>query len=263
MPDRYSVWRSTLAFMTGLAIIGFATFSLMPPRLLGDTSKWGACHEQQVEDCHGHGIVDTLEIHGGWLSFQDEEVAEVSNQYAAMPSMHIGWSTWSACVMWPLVRRRWAKGLVLVYPFATFFCILVTGNHFWIDALGGLAAFGVGHLLARALTGWNEQRFLRREQRRRRRHPRRHRLSGSAGDGVPGEPGDRGAVEVGVGEHPPLSRRGPRMAGPARQPELGHRAGGRLHAQPGHRAPTAWPLPRRVRPRRPTPRERRGRGTGP
>ena len=165
MPDRYSLWRSTLAFMTGLAIIGFATFSLMPPRLLGDTSKWGACHEQQVEDCHGHGIVDTLEIHGGWLSFQDEEVAEVSNQYAAMPSMHIGWSTWSACVMWPLVRRRWAKALVLVYPFITFFCILVTGNHFWIDALGGLAAFAVGHLLARALTGWNEQRFLRREQR--------------------------------------------------------------------------------------------------
>jgi hypothetical protein len=164
MPDRYSVWRSTLAFMTGLAIIGFASFSLMPPRLLDDTSQWGACYGQE-EDCNGFGIVDTLEIHGGWLSFQDEEVAEVSNQYAAMPSMHIGWSTWSACVMWPLVRRRWAKGLVLLYPFTTFFCILVTGNHFWIDALGGLAAFGAGHLLARALTSWNEQRFLRREQR--------------------------------------------------------------------------------------------------
>ena len=162
-PDRYSIWRTTLACMTGLAIVGFATFSLMPPRLLDDTSQWGACHGQE-EGCNGYGIVDTLEIHGGWLSFQDEEVAEVSNQYAAMPSMHIGWSTWSACVMWPLVRRRWARALVVAYPFITLFCILVTGNHFWIDAIGGLVAFGAGHLLARALTSWNEHRFLRREQ---------------------------------------------------------------------------------------------------
>ena len=59
-PDRYSLWRSTLAAMTAAALIGFATYSLMPPRLLGDTSKFGACFEQQVEDCHGDGVVDTL-----------------------------------------------------------------------------------------------------------------------------------------------------------------------------------------------------------
>ena len=64
--------------------------------------------------------------------------------------------------MWPLVRRRWARALVVAYPFITLFCILVTGNHFWIDAIGGLVAFGTGHLLARALTSWNEHRFLRR-----------------------------------------------------------------------------------------------------
>lgn len=166
LPDRYSLWRSTLAAMTAAALIGFATYSLMPPRLLGSTSKYGACFEQQVEDCHGDGMVDTLAVHGGWLSFDDEEVAEVSNQYAAMPSMHTGWSTWSAFVMWQLVRRRWAKVLVALYPVATVFCILITGNHYWLDAVGGLAAFAVGLGVATLLTRWNETRFIRREVRR-------------------------------------------------------------------------------------------------
>jgi membrane-associated phospholipid phosphatase len=111
-------------------------------------------------------VVDTLAVHGGWLSFDDEEVAEVSNQFAAMPSMHTGWSTWSAFVMWQLVRRRWAKVLVALYPAATVFCILITGNHYWLDAVGGLAAFAVGLGFSTLLTRWNETRFLRREQRR-------------------------------------------------------------------------------------------------
>ncbi|HMJ75736.1 MAG TPA: phosphatase PAP2 family protein [Iamia sp.] len=165
-PDRYSLWRSTLAAMTAAALIGFAGYSLMPPRLLGDTSRFGACFEQQEADCHGDGVVDTLAVHGGWLSFQDEEVAEVSNQFAAMPSMHTGWSTWSAFVMWGLVRRRWAKVLVVLYPMATVFCILITGNHYWLDAIGGLAAFAVGLGVSTLLTRWNDGRFARREQRR-------------------------------------------------------------------------------------------------
>ena len=102
--------------MTALALIGFATFSLMPPRLLGDTSIYGACHEEQVEDCHGYGVVDTLADFGGLWSFDEGAVAKVSNQYAAMPSMHTGWSTWCALVLIPMVRRRWLKVLIALYP---------------------------------------------------------------------------------------------------------------------------------------------------
>ncbi len=161
-PDRYSVWRTTLATMTALALIGFASYSLMPPRLLGSTSRYGACYQQEP-DCRGESMVDTLAVHGGWLSFDDEEVANVSNQYAAMPSMHTGWSTWSAFVMWGLVRRRWLRALLIAYPVATVFCIMVTGNHFWLDAVGGLAAFGAGFVIGRALTPWTEARLGRRE----------------------------------------------------------------------------------------------------
>ena len=66
--------------------------------------------------CDEFGYVDTMAVYGGWASFGSDEMAAVSNQYAAMPSMHIGWSTWCAFVLVPLVRRRWLKVLVVGLP---------------------------------------------------------------------------------------------------------------------------------------------------
>ncbi|MEM8621800.1 MAG: phosphatase PAP2 family protein, partial [Actinomycetota bacterium] len=91
-------------------------------------------------------------------------VAAISNQYAAMPSMHIGWATWCAIAVWPLLRRRWAKGLLLLYPAATLFCIVVTANHFWIDGVGGLLAFGLGALIGWGMHRWNTDRLDRRHR---------------------------------------------------------------------------------------------------
>lgn len=159
--DRYARWRNTLGLTTALALIGFASYSLMPPRLLDDPGIYGACQvyapeaadaaapgEKIVDGCDRYGYVDTLAVHGGWISFDDEKAASVTNQYAAMPSMHIGWSVWSTMVLASLVRRRWIRIVVYAYPALTLFTIIVTANHFWIDALGGLAALGAGAALA-------------------------------------------------------------------------------------------------------------------
>lgn len=164
---RYPFWRNTLGAMTAVALIGFASYSLMPPRLLDDPGKFGACQEYApeaaaaapdgahiVEGCDRYGYVDTLAVHGGWISFDDEKAAEVTNQFAAMPSMHIGWATWSVLVLLPLMRRRWQRGLVYAYPFITLFTIMVTANHYWIDAVGGLVAFGAGAAIAWPITNW-------------------------------------------------------------------------------------------------------------
>ena len=86
---------------------------------------------------------------------------DISNQYAAMPSMHIGWSTWCAVAMWPLLRRRWQRAVVFLYPLATLFCIIVTANHYWIDGLGGLLCFGGGTLAGWGLHRWNQNRLDR------------------------------------------------------------------------------------------------------
>ncbi len=169
-PNVFPFWRNTLAAMTAVAIIGFAFFPLMPPRLLDSPCPWeedgawgGRCIASELRDGDdGFGYVDTLAVVGGPWSFDSDTVASISNQYAAMPSLHIGWSIWCAVALWPLLRRRWLRWATLLYPMATLFCIVVTANHFWLDGVGGLAAFGFGLVAA-----WAFQRTLdRRHQRR-------------------------------------------------------------------------------------------------
>ena len=70
------------------------------------------------------------------------------NLFAAMPSLHVGWSTWSALAVWPLLRRTWAKVLWALYPVSIFFCIVVTANHWILDAVGGWVVLGLGYLCA-------------------------------------------------------------------------------------------------------------------
>ena len=163
--ERYPLWRNTLALTTCLAVIGFAAYSLMPPRLLDDPGEFGACQiyapqaaaaakgPDHAPGCDRYGFVDTVERFGGWISFGNEGYKELSNQYAAMPSMHIGWSTWCALVLVPMLRKRWAKLLAALYPVLTLTCIVVTGNHYWIDGVGGLVCLGGGYALARVVTG--------------------------------------------------------------------------------------------------------------
>ena len=107
------------------------------------------------------GFTDTLSEYGGPWSFDSDEMASISNQYAAMPSMHIGWSTWCAVAVWPLLRRRWQRAVVFLYPLATLFCIIVTANHYWIDGVGGLFCFAVGTLCGWGLHRWNQNRLDR------------------------------------------------------------------------------------------------------
>jgi hypothetical protein len=168
-PHRHRLLRNTLAITTALAVIGFASYSLMPPRLLDDPGQYGGCQVYapaaaraappgalSAPGCDEYGYVDTVARFGGWISFGNEGMKDVSNQYAALPSMHIGWSTWSAIVLVPLLRRRWAKVLAALHPALTLLCIMLTGNHYWIDGLGGLlclaAGFGVALLVTKPVT---------------------------------------------------------------------------------------------------------------
>jgi hypothetical protein len=151
-PGRYPFWRNTLAFTTILALIGFASFSLMPPRLL-DRPQAEFGPPASIAD-GDYELVDTLAEYETFWSFDSGTLKSISNQYAAMPSLHIAWATWSAFVLYPMVRRRFTKALVVAYPFATLFCIMVTANHYWLDAVGGLVTLGAGALIASRVTAY-------------------------------------------------------------------------------------------------------------
>jgi len=147
-PRAYPTWRNTILIATGLALLGFSLFPLMPPRLLCDCT-YGAGPQAAADGLPT--FVDTLDVHGGLWSFDDSTMAAVSNQYAAMPSLHFGWALWCALVLVPRVRHRWARTLAVLYPILTLLTIIVTGNHFWLDAAGGALVVGVGWLLGSQL----------------------------------------------------------------------------------------------------------------
>ena len=134
--DDYPLWRNTLAIGTALALIGFAFFPLMPPRLLPEH----------------YGFVDTLAKDPAFWSFSSGAVSKISNQYAAMPSVHCAWALWCACATVPRVKHVWVKVLVALYPLATMSVIVITANHYLLDAPAGFVALGLGYLAARAVT---------------------------------------------------------------------------------------------------------------
>jgi len=182
-PGVFPQWRNTLAITTALGIVGFSLFPVMPPRLLDAQCPdpvrggyGGVCIESPLrdkgadglvgtEDDGTFGFVDTLPEYGAALwTFDSDTMKSISNQYAAMPSMHIGWASWCAFAMWPLLRRRWTKIAMLLYPAATLFCIVVTGNHYWIDGVGGQLVLGAGALVGWGVHRWNQNRLDRKHE---------------------------------------------------------------------------------------------------
>src|SRR5262249_28575310 len=134
--DDYPLYRNTLGIATGLALIGFATYPLMPPRLLPAS----------------YGFVDTLAKYPTFWSFNSGAVSRISNQFAAMPSVHCAWAGWCALVLAPRVKHTWQKVLAIGYPFFTMTVIVLTANHYIVDAFGGFAVLAIGLLIASLAT---------------------------------------------------------------------------------------------------------------
>lgn len=162
-PRRYQRYRATLLGTTGLALIGFAAFPLMPPRLLNAGSPYGG-------DLADYRFVDTLAEVGGLWSFDSGTMTQLSNQWAAMPSLHLAWSVWCAMALYPVLRGRAAKVLIVAYPCVTLFAVVVTANHYWIDGLGGLIVlaigYAIGHLSIEMIEERNVAQVLKRRLRR-------------------------------------------------------------------------------------------------
>ncbi len=135
-PGRYRAARTVLAFTTGLALIGYFVYPLAPPRLLPDAP-----------------FFDTVALHETWGSMASGDLQSLSNQYAAMPSMHAGWSLWCGIAIVMFARRRWLRILGLLYPLVTVLVITATANHYVLDAVGGWVTLAAGFALQRLLHG--------------------------------------------------------------------------------------------------------------
>jgi PAP2 superfamily len=123
--------RNTLVLANALAVVGYALYPTAPPRLAG------------------LGIADTVSGKTS-LSLSSDLVSRLYNPYAAMPSMHIGFSVLVAIALWQLSERRVVRLVGLAYPPFVLLVIVATGNHFFLDAAAGAVLAAVAAAVGRA-----------------------------------------------------------------------------------------------------------------
>jgi len=132
----YGRARTALAISTALGLVGYLTLPTAPPRMLGHS-----------------GLIDILAEtqHYGWWS-DDGSVPQglggLTNQFAAMPSLHVGWAVWCGAVIALYARNRWARVLGITYPILTTLVVMATGNHYFLDAVAGAAVIAAGAWLS-------------------------------------------------------------------------------------------------------------------
>lgn len=128
--DGFEIFRNGFLVATGLALLIHWGFPTAPPRAAGV------------------GLTDTLaqfsNIHIGAPGQQDA----FSNPVAAVPSLHAGWAL--AVGVGMVLYGRWLVTRILgfLYPGVVTLTIIVTGNHFVLDAITGDLVMGVGFLVA-------------------------------------------------------------------------------------------------------------------
>jgi len=122
-PARYREFRNALVTGSAVGLVGFVLLPMAPPRLLP-------------------GYVDTLAAtsgHGWWGSNASAPrgLGGLTNELAAMPSLHVGWALWCTWVVFLCTRHRSARVLALAYAVGTTLVVVATANHYVLDAVAG------------------------------------------------------------------------------------------------------------------------------
>ncbi len=142
-PVRYVRWRNTLIAMWVIAIATFVVYPLMPPRLM--PARYGFVDTAAEYFNFGPQVKVRYAADG---QPAQSALAQYGNPFAAMPSFHVGWSTWCVLALWPIVRQRWLRALLVFYALSVIFAITVTANHWLLDAVGGWIVLGLGFITA-------------------------------------------------------------------------------------------------------------------
>jgi len=140
-PDIYPRLRAGLIGMTALSLVVHLTFPLAPPRMLESL-----------------GFVDTGAVYGPSVYGPPEETS-LLNQYAAMPSLHVGWAVLVAAALIAATRSRW-RWLWLVHPTITTMAVVTTANHYWIDGIAACVLLAAMTILLERLQWLRIARFV-------------------------------------------------------------------------------------------------------
>ncbi len=122
--EGYRIWRNGFLVATAVALIIHWRFPTAPPRLIG-------------------GYVDTLRYLSN-IDIGSPTSSSFSNPVAAVPSLHAGWALGVGIGLVKFARPRFWRLVGVLYPAAVLLTIVVTGNHYVLDALIGYVVMAVG-----------------------------------------------------------------------------------------------------------------------
>jgi membrane-associated phospholipid phosphatase len=135
--ESYYFVRNMFVVAMGLALIGYTLYPTAPPRMFPQ-----------------YGLVDTI------VDFSkvnhDSTLAKIFiNPYAAVPSMHCAFALMIGGTGVRVCRHWWSKAFWVAWPLLISWVVIVTANHYWVDAALGwmvaaAAALIASRLLARA-----------------------------------------------------------------------------------------------------------------
>jgi hypothetical protein len=120
--DRYPHWRNGLAGLTAFCLV-IRFIRVAPPRFVQEL-----------------GFVDLSDKHG--FDVYGDVGTGISDQFAAMPSIHVGWAAVVALGVFTVSTSRW-RWLVLMHLPITIFVVAATGHHWWLDGIVAIALLWV------------------------------------------------------------------------------------------------------------------------
>src|SRR5207253_147666 len=107
----------------------------------------------------GAGFVDVVSASGTWGSWEaSSTLAGHTNQYASIPSLHIGWALMALLVVRSATTRRLPRVLAALHLAITSYVILATGNHYVVDIAAGALLTAVCWRMARPVQALAEPR---------------------------------------------------------------------------------------------------------
>lgn len=123
--EAWALFRNVFLTMNACAMVVYAVLPVAPPRLVPTT-----------------GIVDTLFLFSK-SNYQSGILSMVTNPFAAFPSLHIGYALFCTLAVYLLTRNRLVRVLAAVYPVFVLGGIIITGNHYLLDAVAGAVVLAI------------------------------------------------------------------------------------------------------------------------
>jgi hypothetical protein len=136
--DGFRSFRDAFLIATAISVVVHYLFPTAPPRLAGV------------------GLEDTLLVLSG-IDIGSQTSAAYSNPVAAVPSLHAAYALGVGIGVFRYGRSSLARLAGLIYPPLVVLTIVVTGNHFVLDAVAGIAVIGAGFLVVRWWRGRNRE----------------------------------------------------------------------------------------------------------